>query len=194
MAGSELYGSPAFRPTLVELRNYLPKSIWQVFSATAPPHVMSTIERSFLKPDYKMLQYSLNRANLIYAIHCVVKSLSVLENYECFLTKPFDFDQQPSVLPFFDSSELAKAVANHLEGLLPPSWQGRGVVKHYHSMMSVKVRTRILLIRKRRGRFYVQRQLKPRVLISGASSLLFTVICSVYLKPYIPHTYVSRQE
>ncbi|KAF9259028.1 hypothetical protein L218DRAFT_1004331 [Marasmius fiardii PR-910] len=78
MSGLELYGSPAFRPAwgkLGELKNHLSKSIWQGFSATAPPHVMAAIEHSFLKADYKMLQSSLNRPNLIYATHCVVKSL-----------------------------------------------------------------------------------------------------------------------
>ncbi|KAJ8083509.1 hypothetical protein PM082_009383 [Marasmius tenuissimus] len=139
MAGSELYGSPAFRPAwgkLGELKNHIPKSVWQGFSATSPPHIMSAIENAFLKPNYTIIRSCLNRPNLTYATHCVVGSLSVLENYECFLTAPFDFDQQPSVLLFFDNSELAKAVADHVDSRLPPQWQGKGVAQHYHSMMS----------------------------------------------------------
>ncbi|KAL0062391.1 hypothetical protein AAF712_010737 [Marasmius tenuissimus] len=98
---------------------------------------MSTIENSFLKPTYTLVRSCLNRPNLTYATHCVVGSLSVLENYECFLTKaPFDFDCQPLVLLFFDDAELARSVANHLDSQLPPNWQGKGVVQHYHSMMS----------------------------------------------------------
>ncbi|KAL0062390.1 hypothetical protein AAF712_010736 [Marasmius tenuissimus] len=43
MAGSELYGSPAFRPAwgkLGELKIHVPKLVWQGFSVTAPPHII----------------------------------------------------------------------------------------------------------------------------------------------------------
>ena len=51
---------------------------------------------------------------------------------------PFSVNTQPCVLVFVDKKELACCIAAHLDTCLPAEYQKRGIVWHYHSMMSQK--------------------------------------------------------
>lgn len=146
-AGLPLYGLNAFRPAwgmLDELKALLPTSvIWKVFSATFPPHILKTVTRKVLKPDYIMIHVTSNRPNTMYATHQVYGSLEDPRNYECFIQHPFNFNEQPHVLIFFDDKGLTKKVAQHLDELLLPDLRGRGIVRHYHSGMSERYLKRV---------------------------------------------------
>ena len=130
----------AFRPAwgmLDELKAHLPTAvIWKGFSATFPPHILKTVTRKILKPNYTMIDLTSNPPNTIYATHLVHGSLEDPRNYECFIQHPFDFNKQPNVLLFFDDKALTKKVVRHLDEQLPPEFRGRGIVRHYHSGMS----------------------------------------------------------
>lgn len=138
--GLPKYGIPAFRPAwgmLGELRALLPKSIpWQAMSATFPPHMLKTVEDRILRPNYISIRISSNRPNTIYATHSVVSNLEKLENYDCFLKKPFVLEAQPRVLLFFDDRKLASLVSRHLDDQLPINLCTKGIIRHYHSGMS----------------------------------------------------------
>jgi hypothetical protein len=73
-----------------------------------------------------------------YAAHEVINNINNLCNYECFLADPFSLDAQPRVLIFVDNKDLACRIASHLDCCLPPQYQDKGVVKHYHSKMSLR--------------------------------------------------------
>lgn len=73
---------------------------------------------------------------MIYATHRIVKNIEEPRNYDCFLTKPFDFKAQPRVLIFFDSKQLTSEITEYLDSQLPPECRGTGIVRHYHSGMS----------------------------------------------------------
>ena len=139
-AGIPLYGLPAFRPAwgkLDELKILLSNNIrWKAFSATFPRHILRAVEKKILKPDYISIRLTSNRPNTIYATHQVHGSIEDLQNYECFLTKPFNFHAQPHVLIFVDNKDLTSKIARHLDALLPTEYRGRGIIKHYHSLMS----------------------------------------------------------
>ena len=139
-AGIPLYGLPAFRPAwgkLDELKVLLSNKIrWKAFSATFPRHILRTVEKKILKPDYVSIRLTSNRPNTIYATHQVPGSIEDPQNYECFLMKPFDLHRQPHVLIFVDNKDLTSKIAQHLDASLPTEYYGRGIVKHYHSVMS----------------------------------------------------------
>ena len=138
--GIPLYGLPAFRPAwgkLDELKVLLSNKIrWKAFSATFPHHILRTVEKKILKPDYVFIRVTSNRPNTIYATHQVQGSIEDPQNYECFLTKPFNFHSQPHILIFVDNKDLTSKIAQHLDASLPPEYSGHGIVKHYHSVMS----------------------------------------------------------
>ncbi|KAF8055298.1 P-loop containing nucleoside triphosphate hydrolase protein [Lyophyllum atratum] len=140
LAGLDRYGVNAFRPAwgqLDTLKTLLPHTVtWQALSATFPPHILKTVENKVLRPNHISIRVSSNRPNTTYATHCVVSSIDAVKNYECFLLRPFIFEDQPRVLIFFDSMKLANNVADHLDQQLPPGLRGRGIVRHYHSGMS----------------------------------------------------------
>ena len=105
-------------------------------TATLPSHMQKTVEQKILRPGFITIRSTSNRPNTIYATHCVPTDLSDPRNYSCFLTSPFDFTKQPHVLIFFDNKSVATAVALYLDSQLPKDYQGKGVVRHYHSEMS----------------------------------------------------------
>ena len=138
-AGLALYGSKAFQPSwaqLDELKAILPRIPWQAISATFPSHILKTVETKILRMNYVCIRISSNRPNTMYATHCVVSSIEEPPNYECFLLQPFNFASQPRVLIFFDNIELASTIAAHLDGKLLEEFHGKGIVLHYHSVMS----------------------------------------------------------
>jgi superfamily II DNA helicase RecQ len=138
-AGQTHYGVKAFRPSwgrLDQLKLLLPRIPWQAISATFPMHILRTVETKILRPNYVSIRVSCNRPNTVYATHCVHSSIKDPRNYECFLIRPFDVASQPRVLIFFDNTELAKSVSDHLGNKLPEQFRGMGIVAHYHSGMS----------------------------------------------------------
>jgi superfamily II DNA/RNA helicase len=68
----------------------------------------------------------------------VINNIEDLQNYQCFLASPFVLEKQPRVLIFVDNKALAMRIAHFLDSLLPPQFQKKGVVLHYHSVMSEK--------------------------------------------------------
>lgn len=79
---------------------------------------------------------SSNCPNTTYAIHKVIGGIDDVQNYQCFLAAPFILEKQPWVLIFVDSMALAMRIALHLDSLLPPQFQEKGVVLHCYSVMS----------------------------------------------------------
>ncbi|KAH6890188.1 P-loop containing nucleoside triphosphate hydrolase protein [Coprinopsis sp. MPI-PUGE-AT-0042] len=138
VAGLSHNGEPPFRPKYAlfdELRARLRKGIrWHAMTATLPNHMLKTVEKKILGSDYHLTKATSNRKNIIYINHLVVGSLQVMQNYECFLTKPYDNNKQPRVLIFFNSTSLLQRVSSHLESLLPPEEQD--IVCQYYSDMS----------------------------------------------------------
>jgi superfamily II DNA helicase RecQ len=105
-------------------------------SATVPAHILKTIESRVLRPNYIQIRASSNRPNTVYATHKTVNNIDDVRNYKCFLKSPFDLSQQPHTLIFVDSVSLTSSISVHLDSCLPEELQGRGIVKHYHSLMS----------------------------------------------------------
>ena len=145
-AGLSHYGLDAFRPAwgrLDEIKAILPQTTrWCSCSATFTPLVLKTVETKVLCPSYVPIHLSSNRPNTTYAIHEVVDSIDNLQNYQCFLAAPFILEKQPRVLIFVENKALAMRIALFLDSLLPPQFQKKGVVLHYHSVMSEKYLSR----------------------------------------------------
>lgn len=138
-AGMSNHGLPPFRPTwgrLGEIKALVPHAIWQGFSATMPTYILDAVESSWLRSKYVMIRTTLNQPNIIYARHRVHKSLQVLQNFECFLEKPFLLARQPNVLIFIENSDLVVSVARHLAAIIGLEYRGKNIVRHYHSLMS----------------------------------------------------------
>ncbi|THU75978.1 hypothetical protein K435DRAFT_879903 [Dendrothele bispora CBS 962.96] len=136
------YGMKAFRDAYGQLNDikvlFGPAIPWAAMTATATYHILKTIEKRVLRPSYLHLRTTsnLNRPNIMYTSHCVPGQIDRLENYTCFLSSPFDFKTQKQVLIFRDNMNAAVAIADYLDSLLPPEYRNRGIVRHYHSMMS----------------------------------------------------------
>lgn len=139
-AGMPLHGLAPFRPAwgqLDELKALLPQGVhWAAFSVTFPTYILRTVESKVLRQNYASIHITSNRPNTMYATHCVENKIDDPPNYECFLTAPFDPHDQPRVLIFADNKDLTNTVASHLNHCLPVSYQGKGIIRHYHSGMS----------------------------------------------------------
>jgi len=141
-AGLSLYGLEPFRPAwgrLGELKALLSNKVrWHCFSATFAPHILKTVEAKLLQSSYELIKLTSNRPNTIYATHRVINSIDDLRNYACFLLPKRDFSlvAQPRVLIFVDNRTLTDRIARFLNLLLPEHYQNKGVVRHYHSLMS----------------------------------------------------------
>ncbi|THU78906.1 hypothetical protein K435DRAFT_876129 [Dendrothele bispora CBS 962.96] len=88
-ASSGRFGLNAFPPAwgrFGELKLLLPKGVlFHCYTGTCPPHVQKSVEDACLHSDYGLIKTSVNRSNTVYARHCVVRSLEVLENDRCFI-------------------------------------------------------------------------------------------------------------
>ena len=138
-AGLSLYGSPAFRPAwgkLADLKRILRQTTpWHLFSATFPPHILTAVKEKLMRPNFDYIHQTSNRPNIIYATHEIDK-LGNVQNYNCFITTPYNAATQPHILIFVDDRKLTAQITDHLESCLPSELKGKGVVKHYHSSMS----------------------------------------------------------
>jgi superfamily II DNA/RNA helicase len=143
-AGIPKHGQPAFHPAYGRfntVRLLFPKATSVLaFSATLPPHMMPTIRKQLgLAPDYYLLQCTSNQANIMYATHQVVGSLSDFQNLGCVLplaSSLTSLESIPLTIIFHDSIKECSEAAMFLDGLLPITMQGTGIVRHYHSLMS----------------------------------------------------------
>jgi superfamily II DNA helicase RecQ len=143
-AGLSHHGEPAFRPAygrLGDFRVLLPRGTpFQVLSATLPPHILAVVKRELnLAPDYLHIQLSTNRPNITYGATSLTTSLSNFHNLN-FLLPPHLHPpmQGPKTLIFHDSKLEATNAALHVDSRLPVHLRNQGIVKHYHSDMSVK--------------------------------------------------------
>ncbi|KAL0063541.1 hypothetical protein AAF712_009546 [Marasmius tenuissimus] len=141
-AGHDHYTRPAFRITygrLAEIKIQFSSVPWHALTATAPPHVFNTIRSAVLSPDCNVVNYSCNRPNTIYAMHCVDGTIDNLNNYNMFVKEPFDFHTQPRVLLFFDNKTLCAKVRQHLMERLPANglpFPREKIVQFYRTGMS----------------------------------------------------------
>ncbi|KAF9525193.1 P-loop containing nucleoside triphosphate hydrolase protein [Crepidotus variabilis] len=142
-AGQPRYGLSAFRPAwarLGELRVKLGKQlVVQALSGTQPDHIKQAIAET-LQLDGSTLcsiKLSSNRPNIVYATHPIVGGLSDFRNLDFLIPEnyPDDF-QLPKTLVFHDSREEAAKAANYLKEKLPNHLCSKGLVKHYHGLMS----------------------------------------------------------
>lgn len=139
-AGLPKYGLPAFRSAygrLDEIKIILGLQVpWLALTATAPPHMLRSIESRVLRPNYLSLRTTSNRSNIMYATHQAVGGIGNFANYECFLSKPFALAEQPRVLIFYENVSGTVQLARYLDNCLPSQHRLQGTVKHYHSSMS----------------------------------------------------------
>lgn len=166
--GLSHYGQDAFRPAwgrLDLIQAILPRLVtWSLFSATFPQHILQTVEKKLLLPDYERIHATSNRPNTAYAFR-EVQDLDDLTNYECLLTHPFKLEDQPRILIFVDNKKLAARLAHHLSQFVPED-RRRGkkrAVRHYHSQMSER---------------YLQRSYDEFTREGGSCKVLITTSCN----------------
>ncbi|KAJ3766263.1 P-loop containing nucleoside triphosphate hydrolase protein [Lentinula raphanica] len=118
-SGHSHYGVGAFRPA------------WGF-----PKHILPSVNQAMGGNNYARIQTSLNRPTIVYASHCVPGTLENIDNYRCFVAQDFDPKTHKRILFFCDNRKQTWILRNALETFLPPEWQGKGIVQHYHSQMS----------------------------------------------------------
>ena len=143
MAGLPHYGEDAFRPAygrLGEFRTILPDGIpFQALSATLPPHIHHIIQHELLMSHPVPITLSTNRPNITYATTPIIGSIRNFQNLNCLV--PTDFHPPidiPKTLVFHDSKQDATDAACYTNARLPNDLQTQGIVRHYHSNMSVE--------------------------------------------------------
>jgi len=136
-AGTPLYGLSAFRPAwgkLDELEALLPDRIPTCLLGNPPTSYLEDRNRETLKHNYIPIRVTSNRRNTIYATHQVHGSIEDTQNYQRFITEPFDLQKQPHVLIFVDDKNLTMKIARHFDTCLPILYRGRGIIKYISGM------------------------------------------------------------
>ncbi|KAK1223963.1 hypothetical protein PQX77_013151 [Marasmius sp. AFHP31] len=143
-AGLPHHGLTAFRQAygrLDEIKVLFPTIPWHALTATAPAHVYESIHSKVLNSGCHIIRYSSNRPNTVYAMHRADGGINHLENYNMFLTEPFDYAAQPRILLFFDNKTLCSQVRQYLMERLPKSglpFPREEVVRFYRAGMSAQ--------------------------------------------------------
>jgi len=144
-AGLSHHGEDAFRPAygrLAEFRAILPDTVaFQALSATLPPHIYSVVQRELaMRPNHVRITVSTNRPNIVYATSPIVGNLREFHNFDCLVPKDFDPELTtiPKTLVFHDNKRDATDAARYTNERLPIPLQNIGIVRHYHSDMSVE--------------------------------------------------------
>ncbi|KAF7971247.1 hypothetical protein HWV62_21586 [Athelia sp. TMB] len=140
--GQPKHGRKAFRPSYGKFHSFrlnLPQSCTVLaLSATLPPYILDALPRSLrLSPGYKIIQISVNRPNISYASHPIIKNITTYANINFMI--PADFHPPmviPSTLCFIDGKKEVAAASRHVDALLPPQLRDQGIVLHYHSDMT----------------------------------------------------------
>jgi superfamily II DNA helicase RecQ len=142
-AGVGLYGLPSFRVAwsrLAEFRIKLGKNVvFQALSGTQPDHIKKKIYENLLFNDQKLcsIKLSSNRPNMAYATHPIVGTLSDFRNLDFLVPDPYPVDfRMPKTLVFHDNLEQCTAAAVYLNDRLPQPLRSKGLIKHYHGIMS----------------------------------------------------------
>lgn len=122
--------------------NLFPHGVTTVaLTATAPPNVLEVIVQGLLlHPDHHEVQIlPLNRSNICYAARPLVGSAANLDNYNFVIPSS---GTPASTIIFAESRRLVKAIASHLDSLLPEEKRQRGLVRPYHAHLSDRGRSR----------------------------------------------------
>ena len=143
-AGLPHHGEAAFRPAygrLGELRVLLTKGTpIQVLSATFPPHVLATVRRELsISQNSLHIRLSTNRSNITYAVAPLMRSPADFRNLNFLLPTLLHPPMMiPKTLIFHDCKKEATDAARYNDARLPPHLRNQGIVKHYHSDMSIE--------------------------------------------------------
>jgi hypothetical protein len=106
-------------------------------TATCPPHILPTVSSALGTTHYNVIETTVNRPNTIYATHCLVGNVLVMENYRCLVSSfPFHPSSQPRTLIFCDNKKFATEVCMAINSFLPLYYRDSGVIEHYHLEMS----------------------------------------------------------
>ena len=144
MAGLPHYGKIAFRPAYGKiglLRPLLSKGIpIQVLSTTLPDHILATVKNQLaLSPNLFEICLTTNHLNIMFATILVIGTLCSFDNFSLLVPSTF---HPPMVLPktlvFHDLKQDATDAVALINSRLPRSLQNQGIVKHYHSNMSLQ--------------------------------------------------------
>lgn len=130
-AGLPHHGEAAFRPAYSKLGEFqvLPRrTLFQVLSATLPPHILSAIMRELMiPPNHVALQLSSNRPDITYATTPSIGSLRDFHNLNCLI--PDDF-RPPMDIPktlVHDCKQDATNTATYTNSRLPKQLQNRRI-------------------------------------------------------------------
>lgn len=85
------------------------------------------------------IKLATNRPNITYATIPLVGGLRNFRNLDLLIPREFHPPMTiPKTLVFHDCKQEATDAAAYVDARLPPNIRNRGVVKHYHSDMSVE--------------------------------------------------------
>lgn len=126
-----------------EFHILLPKGTpFQALSATLPHHILAAVKEQLLMSlNCLEMKLSSNRSNItyMYATHPLVGSLWNLHNFDFLLPQEF---YPPMVIPktliFHDCKQNTTDATVYIDVRLPHNLQNLGIVKHYHSDMSLE--------------------------------------------------------
>ena len=142
-AGVDLYGLTAFRVAwgrLAEFRIKLGKNVvFQALSGTQPEQIKKRIKENLLFNDETLssIKLSSNRPNMAYATHPIVGMLSDFRNLDFLVPDPYPVEfRLPKTLVFHDNLDQCTAAAVYLNDRLPQPLRSKGLIKHYHGIMS----------------------------------------------------------
>ncbi|KAF8256917.1 P-loop containing nucleoside triphosphate hydrolase protein [Lactarius quietus] len=149
-AGLKHYGLEPFRSAwgrLGEFRIKIGKQVpMQALSGTQPPHIKAAITKSLLFEESQLCSINLtsNRPNIVYATHPIVGELSDFRNLDFVVPRPYPAGWSlPKTVVFHDSVEQTSEAALYNTRRLPEDLQKKGLVMHYHGLMSKEYLTRV---------------------------------------------------
>ena len=144
MAGLPNYGEIAFRPAYGKIGLLCPllsKGVpIQALSATLPNHILATVKNQLaLSPNLFEICLTTNHPNITFATIPVIGTLRSFDNFSLLIPSTF---HPPMVLPktlvFHNSKQDATNAAALIDSRLLRSLQNQGIIKHYHSDMSLQ--------------------------------------------------------
>ncbi|KAJ7577341.1 hypothetical protein C8J56DRAFT_1060994 [Mycena floridula] len=126
LQGSVRHGNPAFRPAygnLDKFRLHLPKNVpFQALLGTLPPHIKSAIVSKLLMDGKSLvdIQLTSNRANMVYATHAIVGSLTNYQNLSFLIPKDLkNLADIPHGIIFVDDKKHSMGAIHYLQRLIP---------------------------------------------------------------------------
>ena len=143
IAGLPNYGKIAFRPAYGKIGLLCPllsKGVSiQALSATLPDHILATVKNQLaLSPNLFKICLTTNHPNITFVTIPVIRTLRSFDNFSLLIPSTF---HPPMVLPkmlvFHDSKQDATDTAALIDSRLLRSLQNQGIIKHYHSDMSL---------------------------------------------------------